>query len=75
VISFYKKSIFLINQHESIEDSSTLIGNRKQNIRLLLHIEYLSTITIGQEWLLEIDSLNGNLTHGMKSKDQRFSPT
>jgi len=74
MVSLNLKSNFLINNHTSVKDASTLSGYSMQYIRRLLRLGHLSGIKIGQIWLVEIDSLTDYLNYALESKDQRFSP-
>ena len=72
--SFNVNSCFLINNHTSVKDASTLSGYSMQYIRRLLRLDRLVGVKIGQVWLVEIESLNEYLNHALKSDDQRYSP-
>ena len=74
MVSFNVKSNYLINNHTSVKNASTLSGYSMQYIRRLLRLDRLAGLKIGQVWLVEIDSLNDYLNHAMQSVDQRFSP-
>ncbi len=74
MVSFKVNSSFLINNHTSVKNASTLSGYSMQYIRRLFRLDRLAGLKIGQVWLVNIDSLKAYLTHALNSKNQRFSP-
>ena len=74
MVPFNVNSNFLINNHTSVKDASTLSGYSMQYIRRLLRLDRLAGKKIGQVWLVEINSLSDYLNHALKSVDQQFSP-
>ena len=65
---------FVLNNLISVKSAGLFTGYSQQYVRRLLRSGRLSSVKVGQIWLIEKESLDNYLAKALDSNDQRFSP-